>query len=1299
MKKITKNDKTLRAMALGLATTIAATSAPVTVLADEPADPGQTGVESSQLTPATQESGQDTESPRTVDEVSALAAGRGNAADAYTGNLKDEETTPVTEASGEVGTKAQAALDDVANAQAAVVAGNELFKTAKEVETYVTELSKDGTAGKPYKYSAQVTDAEKDEKKQEKAFGVKLDENGNVIKNGLEDKVSDANGKIEEADTKKETALGTLKIVENSIGYAKKEIANVTEPKKKADEDTTAANKAIAGAATLDTQTQEKLDGIRTDLENAVVEKDITKAVNDAQSASSDALQIAGDQFQIAEQALQQAANAANEAQQHSADYNRQQMIALASAAQNAADTAKQAATAADKAVETAKQKEADAAKAVEDAQTALKQAQDDAAAVLKAYKEELDRINGAIGTANDSRKDVRELMEKANKAIDNALVNMNGSDEYREKGVNWGEKAYQEMDEAIKAANKAIEAVTSLMYDENASKDEKKKNEFYKAERKCIDTNTKLQAQLVKLNEAKAAYDEVIKATGTVEANKQAADELVKEIDALINGADNLYDKWAKDADVDIKDLKALLATGSNYTYQQLVNTATETQGEVDRQGAALVEFVKKNPLFGEGDLTAEQIAEICKVEHDEDGKPIYTAAYKALVDASEEKTADIVEYKNGNETLDPKDADYTDADGNIYKINEGQNPTPSLIDDQQYKPGRYQNAWTKTTTEISKKVEGNLLQILTEVTYEQPVWTSEPLEVGKCDNAACTISREQYEKIQNKEMDEEEQKLIAIAFLCEDEKQLNLGEVKNIEVSANKVMVTVKDPQEDHTNAFLVYIFDCDIEIKFADAAWEQLLGIQLNFKINEFKEESCTRAGMFRETTGYTYTKYDRIVTPGEYTEDALALQETLGDLGAILTQYTTAQNYKSIADANLKAADDFDIKSAEDISDADKEKYQNALDAKQQILDAKTTAQGYLALITGEKGALAGLAQVEADAKDGMTAYDKANGLITEARNRLSAVSKNLATLKGLQQEAVQQLTGQGELVDNIAILTDVDTNVSTSVDVVELYQQLKKDIAKLAKYDLDEYNPLEYLHSEFMTLDVISVDSVSQKLAGAINTAAGALNAAEGNLKEIKVLRAAAEKKAEEVRGLAKLAQDEADKVARLLAAWRNPSEENEDSRSEDSRSADRGTVTGSETAVYGTVADLAAGTGLTSLIPVAGAGAGTGRTVARGGAAADTSGVLGVKSDSTDETKKEEEKKDQATGTDTQQNASAGETTTITDPELAGAATATAPGTGGGMIWAWALGLGAAAGIGTVGYANRKKRFADNNKK
>ena len=72
MRRNTRNEKVLRAMALGLATAIAATSAPVAVLADEPADPEATGVTATPLTPATQNPGQASEPERTVEEIAAI---------------------------------------------------------------------------------------------------------------------------------------------------------------------------------------------------------------------------------------------------------------------------------------------------------------------------------------------------------------------------------------------------------------------------------------------------------------------------------------------------------------------------------------------------------------------------------------------------------------------------------------------------------------------------------------------------------------------------------------------------------------------------------------------------------------------------------------------------------------------------------------------------------------------------------------------------------------------------------------------------------------------------------------------------------------------------------------------------------------------------------------------------------------------------------------------------------------------------------------------------------------------------
>ncbi|MBO4414806.1 MAG: hypothetical protein J5824_02350, partial [Lachnospiraceae bacterium] len=205
MRRNVKNDKVLRAIAIGLATMIAVTSTPVTVFASEPGETGEIAEGESDPSNPGNPGEQDTP---TVDEVAAAAAQAVKDAEDYTGTLREGEN----EATGEIGTKVQQSLDDIAKAEEAMNAGNTLYDKAEEVGAYVGEMGKQGTAGKPYSYSAQITDSEKQADKAAAAVGVVFDANGIVVdRSGLEKKVSDANGKIEEAEDAKKEVYNELK--------------------------------------------------------------------------------------------------------------------------------------------------------------------------------------------------------------------------------------------------------------------------------------------------------------------------------------------------------------------------------------------------------------------------------------------------------------------------------------------------------------------------------------------------------------------------------------------------------------------------------------------------------------------------------------------------------------------------------------------------------------------------------------------------------------------------------------------------------------------------------------------------------------------------------------------------------------------------------------------------------------------------------------------------------------------------------------------------------------------------------
>ncbi|MCR4753964.1 MAG: hypothetical protein K5868_00395 [Lachnospiraceae bacterium] len=1249
MRRKVQNKKVLRAITIGLAAVLSVTSTPLPVFAA--GGDGATGTEST-----TDTQGQEEAKP-TVDSASGDATTAATTAEGYTGTLNDK-VTPAT-GTGTIGTSVASALN------------------ITEVEGVVDNLLSDGKPGS--NGVAQIKKAEGLEGEAETKFGVELNADG-TVKNqgGLDNKVSDANEAIGDADNAKQDAYNALAGkdgVQDKVNTANGLITTAEGKKSTADADTTAANEAIADKTTgkdaLENATQEKLKSIETTLNAAVVEKDITQAVSAAVGASTDALTIVNDNLKIADKAYQQAKDAADDAVAHSSSYNRQQMINLATAAQNAANNAKAAATAADKAMETLDTQETAAKTALTNAQTALTTAQNEAIKVLKDYKSGLDAINAKILTANGSRSEAQEAMKAANEAID-AAINLMG--DTTDTSVTGAQAKIKAMNEAIETANKAIENVTGLMYASDATKDEKKAHFFGDAEETCKNAQIRLTGngsnfidQTKKLADAKEAYDKVIKAKGEVAANKEAADTAVEKIDELINGEDNIYDRYLKDIDKDINDLKALLSTGGQYSYSYLENRANDLANGLSQSGSELEKYVAEEGLFGGQKLTAEQIAKICEVEKDEQGNPVYTAEYKALMDAAEAKTPDIVEYKNGNNKLELKDADYVDSDGNIYK-HEEKNVTPSL-EDGYYKPGPYRNAWTTKESVIDKKIEGDQMLIMKEVEYEHKLYTQDVLKVDACENTSPSITKEEHDKFVG--LNDDEKKEFAIACLC---KQAGIDDVVEIEVSEKTATIKVKDPDTNHTNAFIVYKINCDLENIYADsfASWNYYC---LNVKVNEFAETDRSRVGKFRETYAYDYTKYTRNVISGEYTEDALKAQETLQSLNGLLNSYNTVLYYKNIADANLKAADDFNIEKAEGISQDDKDKYDAAVEARGRVVTAKANANGYLKKLTDILGS-----------KNVLAKYEEVNGKVVTAQGRLTTVRKKLDTLKSLQQAAVGNLS-----------TTSVDNK---TVEILALNNTLKSTLEGFQKYNLDDYNALAFVRPELREIDVtiksedattadekknvelLNMDylgTVRKTLATAINSATEIIERENGNLSEIAGAREILSGQLEKLNKFATDAQTEADRAAKALADWRAPYVPGDDDGDEES-STDTGII-------YTNQGVTITGLDLTAI----GAGTGTGiRTVA--GA---RTGVAGVRAEADIQNPQVPLAGSVSTNSNTTTAANGEETTANIGDNLVPLAEAPfEKGTEMNMAWLLSLVAAAAAGVGVYAY-DRKRRLAN----
>ena len=622
MRRKCQNEKVIRAISIGLAAMLAATSTPMAAFAAEGENVGQNA--GSGDTAGTQSQGEAEEKP-TVDSALKDANDSATLAEGTTGTL-NENTTPVT-GTGTVGIKAAGALNDIANGEEAVKAANDLAKTAGDVETTVETF----TAKKPGSNGVgQITKAENSEKKLEgkDAFGVTLNVNseGEVVdvdRTGLDNKVSDANDKIDKAGKAKGEAYTALSGVKSDIENVNGLIGTADAKKSTADTDTATANTAKAGLTKLDQDTQTELGKINTALNKAMTDNDIVKAVGQATQASSDAAQIASDNLTAVKESLGNAKSAADEADANVLRYNRTQMVTLATNAQTAADNAKKAADAADAALKTLEQKETEAKTTLSNAETALTTAQNEAVKVLTEYKKSLDAINKTITIANGSRSEAQKAMKTANDAIDAAILKMGTSSD---TSVTGAQEKIAAMNTAIKAANDAINTITSLMYDESVeeqyrnkeiSKKERDsilgKNDFWSAQTNCKNAQTWLTIQTNNLANAKTEYDNVINNIGDAEANKKKADDAVTEINNIINGINGklgTYDKLLNDADKDINDLKALLSTGGQSSYSDLKKTADDVAEGVTSQGNKLVEA---NKLLGgseeDQNLTAEQI------------------------------------------------------------------------------------------------------------------------------------------------------------------------------------------------------------------------------------------------------------------------------------------------------------------------------------------------------------------------------------------------------------------------------------------------------------------------------------------------------------------------------------------------------------------------------------------------------------------------------------------------------------------------------------------------------------------
>jgi hypothetical protein len=308
----------------------------------------------------------------------------------------------------------------------------------------------------------------------------------------------------------------------------------------------------------------------------------------------------------------------------------------------------------------------------------------------------------------------------------------------------------------------------------------------------------------------------------------------------------------------------------------------------------------------------------------------------------------------------------------------------------------------------------------------------------------------------------------------------------------------------------------------------------------------------------------------------------------------------------------------------------------------------------------------------NAKDGVAEYDAANGKINAAQKRLDAVNAKLKTLKALQKEAVAALKAKS--VDDKLVLDD-----KTTVEILTLNSSLKTTLAGFTKYNLADYDALEYVHPEFMDLPEISIDSLSKTLAAAINSAAGVIEEQKSILGEIAKKKTELTQQVEDIKGQAVDAQKEADRAADALKRWRAPED---DSDSTDDSSYDDSTII-SQTQ----------GVNLLTLDGIGLPGATNGRGVAGVRTANRTTNTTAIGANqiplaaSVDLNNKADSNKVADDGTGTGKK--------IGDNLVPLAATPFEDQQGSGMAWLIAALAAAAAGAGGYGF-NRRKKMSNN---
>ncbi len=269
---------------------------------------------------------------------------------------------------------------------------------------------------------------------------------------------------------------------------------------------------------------------------------------------------------------------------------------------------------------------------------------------------------------------------------------------------------------------------------------------------------------------------------------------------------------------------------------------------------------------------------------------------------------------------------------------------------------------------------------------------------------------------------------------------------------------------------------------------------------------------------------------------------------------------------------------------------------------------------------------------------------------------------------MQKEAVAALKAKS--VDDKLVLDD-----KTTVEILSLNSSLKTTLAGLTKYTPADYDALEYVHPEFMTLDVISIDSLSETLAAAINTASGVIEEQKSILAGLATKKTELTQQVEDIKGQAADAQKEADRANDALRRWRAPED---DSDSTDDSSYDDGTIISQTQGVNLLTLDGIGLPGATNRRGVAGVRNANTTAIGANQIPLAASVDLNNKADSNKVT-------DDGTGTGKK----------IGDNLVPLAATPFEDQQGSGMAWLIATLAAAAAGAGGYGY-NRRKKMSNN---